>query len=672
MKVILVCALLLCKTILASTSGVTAATLKFNQLSETLESEKHKRDACVKDLGVLKLDVAKKQSRTDELASQIKDIKAEISEEDHLLGVCQAKLGITQKMLEQNKEIAFELSHKNKDNEKVLQAKLAEVSQTIDELTAESQGLSAALTKAKDDRDKENEKGEELDAKVAALNIKMESVLKMLKQMQADAESEQRKRLEISAKQLAAMISKWDAQEAHALELEQELEKLDHLEDNLEGVLKELRKEFQDTKVVKDNIVDQITTLEIRRRLADDAGDESSLTTMDLPLEDGEPIVNLVNPDAKPKKHKKPKKPKKDDVKVVPTVEKTDHVYFTKDKDGNVIAIDVKKEALQVDENSYSYVELVSDPLENIRTKVSYFKEETGLAVQALKKCRTETVNENAMKEKLESTVASQVEELKCAQDEIVKVYNRKEKCDIELNELKNSNKLVDQNNKALAAENGAGAAKIQELVAALKESRESVHILQIKLTNQHHKMTGLNKEIESEREHEEVVSKMIVNIEATIASVQKKMQELETKVDCPTLKEEENEQKLVLVEGAYNEATERVVYAEKAIIKKKQTIEAQKSNARMLHNKIDNQRAEINRVSNADFQGLSESTPEESKVGSAADIVPFYKNQFVWLLMLFSFAAGYFGYNHIHRDSIAKRQYKQILVPTEIALEKI
>lgn len=710
MKFLLIC--LLFQTLYAQNSATVTAKIKINQLSDELSLQQRKVTTCTKHLHELSVSVSKQETFYASLSSEVKDIRATVTEENGMLQIDEQKLAIAQKLIEQNQEVSFDLAHKNKDNEKILQKKIAELTQSIEELTMEFQGLSVGLTKTRNARDKENEKGEELDARVSALNIKMEAVLKALKQAQSDAEDEQLRRIESSAKRLATYIRKWDSEEAKAGKLEGELEKLEKLYARLSSVELTLTKEFHDTKVVYQNTADEIIGIdynaeEERRLLGGDPEPKSTVDDVLLKLDDlddiEQSVLNLVNPGAAKTPAKKTKPMKKKKVgkaakqvgkKMSNKVEKTAQVYFSKDKDGKFIAIDVNKNSLLLGDEEFKYVALnAMNPLEKISVKVRWFKEEIGKAVRSLSTCRDDVVSQNSILQKLQAKIASEQKEMTCAQKEIKEVYALKEEVEIKLQEAQAEILLIDENNKALAAENDAGDGRIQSYLASLKEYREQVHAIQLKISNQHADMSSLKIEIENEREHEGVVVKMVANIESTIKHISAKTAELQGKADCPTLQEQENDQKLVLVKGAYNEANTRVVSADKTILRKKTDIEAIEAKIKLLYTKINSLRFNINKISETSFLGeLPEphQTVEVIKdwaehhdeahykdisdiyaVGSGVqEIVPFYKNQWTWLLMILSFAGGYFGSGFLNKKS--SDHYQQILVPSEIALQKI
>jgi len=734
MKFLLICSIILFQTLYADTSAMVAATLKINQVAEQLSLQQRKVRTCSTRLDELKGKVEKKDAELAELKAQVKDTRAGITEQNGLLGVCDQKLGIAKKIEEQSQEVSFDLAHKNKDNEKILQKKIAELTQTIEELNAEFQNLKLEIGEDKKSRDMENEKGEQLDARVSALNIKMEAVLKALKQAQSDAEAEQLKRIEISAKRLATHIKQWDAEEAKALKLEQELEKLEKVYTRLRSVQVILNTEYHDTKIILNNIGDQIATLdtdistlfvdtkgeddegEPRRQLKGtkkgmkkvDKKEETPAAVEDkpatavegdlLPVNDEEPaslldvaesdddlIINLLKQEDL-EKDSEEEEPQTEEEKESPshkviTLKSVGEggIMLSKDDNDNYIFIDVDRDPLNMKNDQYKFVSLNTNPLQKISDKVHFYKQEIGKAVRSLSTCRADVVTENSVLQKLESNIETETKEVTCARDEITEVYKRLEICEIQLQEVQEQILLIDENNKALAAENDAGNGRVESLFASVQDQRETVHKLQIQISMQHNEIQSLNKEIENEKEHEAVVVKMIANIESTISHISAKTAELQGKADCPTLAEQENEQKLVLVKGAFNEANTRVIHAENNILKLNGDIETIEGILTLLWSKINAMRLEINQLNSEQFfqnkpdpktsDFVNKHLVEEAGVGSEA--APFYKSTWTWLLVLLSFAGGYIAFGYMNKKSADR--YQQILAnPSEIALSKI
>lgn len=707
-----------------------AATLKINQVAEQLSLQQRKVRTCSTRLDELKAKVEKKESDFTELKVQVKDTRAGITEQNALLGVCEQKLGIADKIEEQSQEVSFDLAHKNKDNEIMLQKKIGELTATIEELTAEFQSLKIEIGNSRGDRDKENEKGEQLDARVSALNIKMEAVLKALKQAQSDAEAEQLKRIEISAKRLATHIRKWDAEEAHALDLEQELEKLEKVYTRLRSVQVILNTEYHDTKIILNNIGDQIATLDTdfttlfaetegetegdvegqpRRQLAeitpvteggadlltvtmdesdesDDVSDEDDASVLKVDESDEDLVINLLKPESVDENAEEGTDEEEGSSHKVITLKSVGEggIMLSKDANDKFIVIDVEKEPLQLAKNQYKFVSLNTNPLQKISDKVHFYKQEIGKAVRSLSTCRADVVTENSVLQKLESNIESETKEVTCARDEITEVYKRLEVCEISLQEVEEQILLIDENNKALAAENDAGNGRVESLFGSVQEQRETVHKLQLQISMQHNEITSLSKEIDNEKEHESVVVKMIANIESTISHISSKTAELQGKADCPTLAEQENEQKLVLVKGAFNEANTRVIHAEKNILKLKADIDTIEGILTLLWSKINAMRLEINQLNSEQFfqnkpdpkrsEFVTKHLVEEDGVapesGVASAATPFYKSTWTWLLVLLSFAGGYVAFGYTNKKS---DRYQQILAnPSEIALSKI
>jgi len=351
---------------------------------------------------------------------------------------------------------------------------------------------------------------------------------------------------------------------------------------------------------------------------------------------------------------------------------------LSKDDKNNFISIDINRDPLNMANNQYKFVSLNTNPLQKISDKVHFYKQEIGKAVRSLSTCRADVVTENSVLQKLESNIESETKEVNCARDEITEVYKRLEVCEISLQEVQEQILLIDENNKQLAAENDAGNRRVESLFGSVQDQRETVHKLQLQISMQHNEIQSLQKEIENEKEHEAVVVKMIANIESTINHISAKTAELQGKADCPTLAEQENEQKLVLVKGAYNEAETRVIHAEKNILKLKADIETIEGILTLLWSKINAMRLEINQLNSEQFfqnkpdpktsSFVAKHLVDEETVGTGA--TPFYKNTWTWLLVILSFAGGYIAFGYTNKKS---DRYQQILAkPSEIALSKI
>jgi len=351
---------------------------------------------------------------------------------------------------------------------------------------------------------------------------------------------------------------------------------------------------------------------------------------------------------------------------------------LSKDDKNNFISIDINRDPLNMANNQYKFVSLNTNPLQKISDKVHFYKQEIGKAVRSLSTCRADVVTENSVLQKLDSNIESEIKEVNCARDEITEVYERLEKCEISLQEVQEQILLIDENNKALAAENDAGNGRVKSLFGSVQDQRETVHKLQLQISMQNNEVQSLQKEIENEKEHEAVVVKMIANIESTISHISAKTADLQGKADCPTLAEQENEQKLVLVKGAFNEANTRVIHAEKNILKMKADIETIEGILTLLWSKINAMRLEINQLNSEQFfqnkpdpktsSFVTKHLVDEAAIGTGA--TPFYKNTWTWLLVILSFAGGYIAFGYTNKKS---DRYQQILAaPSEIALSKI